>query len=82
MRSCPNSARAPLKRQDLIALSMPDLTIPVADAASARLSEAVVFMRSVAQSMIRNIAPAMVTEVFTHVTQSQGAAFTKYSAPI
>jgi hypothetical protein len=46
---------------------MPDLTMPVADAASARLSEVVVFMRSVAQLMIRNVAPAMVTEVFTPV---------------
>jgi hypothetical protein len=46
---------------------MPDLTMPVADAVSARLSEVVVFMRSAAQSMIRNVAPAMVTEVFTPV---------------
>jgi hypothetical protein len=37
----------PLKRQDLIALNMLDLTMPVAAEASARLSDVVVFMRCI-----------------------------------
>jgi hypothetical protein len=47
MRNCPNSPRAPFKRQDLIALNMLDLSMPVPDAASARVNEVVVFMYSV-----------------------------------
>jgi hypothetical protein len=47
MRNCPNSPRVPLKRQDLIALNMLDLSMPVPDAASARVNEGVVFMYSV-----------------------------------
>jgi hypothetical protein len=47
MRNCPNSRRVPLKRQDLIALNMLDLSMPVPDAASARVNEVVVFMYSV-----------------------------------
>ena len=43
----PNSPRVPLKRQDLIALNMLDLSMPVPDAASARVNEVVVFMYSV-----------------------------------
>ena len=46
MRNCPNSPRAPLKRQDLIALNMLDLSMPVPDAASAKVNE-VVFIYSV-----------------------------------
>ena len=67
MRNCPYSPRALLKRQDLIALNMLDLTMPVADAASARFNDVVVFMYclSLLNLMIRNVAPAMVTEVFT-----------------
>ena len=67
MRNWPNSPRALLKRQDLIALNMLDLTMPVADAASARFNDVVVFMYclSLLNLMIRNVAPAMVTEVFT-----------------
>ena len=42
--------------------------MPVADEASARLSDVVVFMRCVPLLiMIRNVALAMVTEVFTPV---------------
>ena len=60
---------APLKRQDLIALNMLDLTMAVADEVSARLSDVVGVhaLRTVAESTIRNIALAMVTEVFTPV---------------
>jgi hypothetical protein len=59
---------APLKRQDLIALDMLELTLPAADEASARLRDVVVFMRCVPLLiMIRNVALAMVTEVFTPV---------------
>jgi hypothetical protein len=46
MRDCPNSPRVPLKRQDLIALNMLDLSMPVPDAASARVND-VVFIYSV-----------------------------------
>jgi hypothetical protein len=69
MRKFRASSRAPLKRQDLIALNMLDLTMAVADEVSARLSDVVGVhaLRTVAESMIRNVALAMVTEVFTPV---------------
>jgi hypothetical protein len=69
MRRFRASSRTPLKRQDLIALNMLDLTMAVADEVSARLSDVVGVhaLRTVAESMIRNIALAMVTEVFTPV---------------
>jgi hypothetical protein len=48
---------------------MLDLTMAVADEASGRLSDVVGVhaLRTVAPSMIRNVALAMVTEVFTPV---------------
>jgi hypothetical protein len=50
------------------------LTLPVADEASARLSDVVVFMRCVPLLiMIRNVALAMVTEVFTPVEVARNA---------
>src|ERR1700724_1172565 len=47
MRDCTSSPCAPLKRQDLIALNMPDLTMPVSDTASSRAKDVVVFMYSI-----------------------------------
>jgi hypothetical protein len=59
----------------LIALDMPRLTLPVADETSRRLSDVVVFMRCVPLlTMIRNVALAMVTEVFTPVENHDGDA--------
>jgi hypothetical protein len=73
MRGLPYSLSAPLKRHDLIALKMFDLKMPVPDAASARVNDVILLMYSitVAEPMIRNVAPAMVTEVF-RPTQGAG----------
>jgi hypothetical protein len=50
-----------------------DLKMPVPDAASARVNDVILLMYSitVAEPMIRNVAPAMVTEVF-RPTQGAG----------
>src|SRR6516164_764760 len=66
IRNCPNSPRVPFTRQDLIALNMLDLNLPVPDAESIGGNDVVVSMHSIRCSINDSyVAPAMVTEVFT-----------------
>ena len=66
MRNCPNSPRVPFTRQDVIALNMLDLNLPVPGAASMGGNDVVVSMHSIRCSINDSyVAPAMVTEVFT-----------------
>jgi len=67
MRSCPNSPRVPFTRQDVIALNMLDLSLPVPCAESMGDNDVVVSMHSIRCCSINDshVAPAMVTELFT-----------------
>jgi hypothetical protein len=66
MRSFPNSPRVPFTRQDVIALNMPDLSLPVPGAESMGSNDVVVSMHSIRCSINdSHVAPAMVTELFT-----------------
>ena len=66
MRSCPNSPRVPFTRQDVIALNMLDLSLPVPGAESMGDNDVVVSMHSIRCSINdSHVAPAMVTELFT-----------------
>src|SRR6516164_6517988 len=66
IRSCPNSPRVPFTRQDVIALNMLDLSLPVPGAESMGDNDVVVSMHSIRCSINdSHVAPAMVTELFT-----------------
>jgi hypothetical protein len=65
-RNCPNSPRVPFARQDVIALNMLDLSLPVPGAESVGGNDVVVSMHSIRCSISdSHVAPALVTEVFT-----------------
>ncbi len=66
VRICPKSPREPFTRQDVIALNMLDLSLPVPGAASVWVNDVALSMYSVRCSIDdSHVAPAMVTDVFT-----------------
>jgi hypothetical protein len=66
MSNCPKSLRVPFTRQDVIALNMLDLSLPIPGVESVGGNDVVVSMHSI-RCLINDsyVAPAMVTEVFT-----------------
>jgi hypothetical protein len=82
MRSCPNSPRVPFTRQDVIALNMPDLSLPVPADESMGGNDVLVSMHSIHCSINdSHVAPAMVTELFTSALAQapQAEASNRYS---
>jgi hypothetical protein len=77
MRNCPKSPRVPFTRQDVIALNMLDLSLPILGAESVGGNDIVVSMHSIRYSINdSHVAPAMVTEVFTSARNKHRAGRT------